>query len=383
MISLLNKYPCPKCGRRAYLLCPYCLIIFRDGRVILNSAAVTYSAAAFIIMLSFIDKMRGNWFGDFTILHHRNFLVPGSRVFIEYPLITWVIIQLCKDTNHTIFVLRNSVIVTICFFLSAYFLHKINGKLSLNGLIYFVVTLSAYKYILYNWDMVAVLFALSSLYFYLKEKFTLGGLFLALGTLTKLYPIFLILPTIYFYRRKIWRVVTPFIFFLLTLTGLYFFAVKDWYLTFLYHWDRGPNIDSIGGVILEAVSLLGGNKGRAWQWLSLMFTAALCLSVPLVIYKYRHASLPLLWSGTLCAVLLTSRIYSPQFNLWVLPLFALMPVNKVAFFLFELSSYTILFDYSTVTQTPSILFTVILARHVALAFITNYQTKETQALGHV
>ena len=360
--------PCPVCGRMGFHFCPRCLVVFHGGRVIVNSLSLAYLAAAIVLLAGFAAKMSSGWFGDFTILYDR-FSSGGKE--IEYPLVTWAIIRLCGDASYMGFVAKNSLVNASCFLLAIYVLHRINGRLNLDTLVYFVATLSVYEYLFYNWDVVAVLFTLLSLFAYMRERFTLGGVFLALGAFTKIYPAFLILPTIYFHRRRFWRVVLPFTASLLALAGLYVFAVQDWYSGFLlFHLNRIPNPDSMGFAILGAVKFLGGDFDAAWRWLSPLLTAALGLSLPLFIHRYRRASLPLLWAATLCAVLLTSKVYSPQYNLWLLPLFALVPVNKAAFYVFEASSFSIMALFSIVWNPDLWLLNVpVVARHLALAFI--------------
>lgn len=183
-----------------------------------------------------------------------------------------------------------------------------------------------------NWDMWAVALLALGMYFFSKERLVMAGILIGLGTATKLYPVLIFGAILLLALRtgKIQAFVVPAsaaaVAWLLVNVP---FAAKDlagWKYFFEFTQDRPAGFSSpwfaynlvaerIGWIILtpEAINTLA-----LYVFLvACVLIAVLALTAP---QRPRLAQLAFL---IVAAFILTNKVYSPQFVIWLIPLLAL------------------------------------------------------------
>lgn len=181
-----------------------------------------------------------------------------------------------------------------------------------------------------NWDLVAVSAAVAALLCWVRGRWLLFGVFLGLGTAAKLYPAFLLGPALLLLLRDRRRREAA------TVTGA---ALVTWLavnlpvaLTYpdgwLVFWRFNDDRPADFGSLWYALQLLGHPVPAVNTVASGAF-AALCAGVAVLVLA-RTDGRPA-WQPTMAqlsflvvaAFLLTNKVYSPQYVLWLLPLYVL------------------------------------------------------------
>ncbi|MHC6222970.1 glycosyltransferase family 87 protein [Arthrobacter sp. MMS24-S77] len=183
-----------------------------------------------------------------------------------------------------------------------------------------------------NWDMWAVAMLAVGMYFFAKERPVLAGVFIGLGTATKLYPV-LILGAVFLLALRSGRFRA---FFATTLSAaLAWLAVNipivavnpaGWRYFFDFTQDRPAGYSSLWfayNLVAERLHLVQLGP-QAINALALnVFLLACVLIAGLVLTAPRRPRLAQLTFLIVAAFILSNKVYSPQFVLWLVPLLAL------------------------------------------------------------
>lgn len=175
----------------------------------------------------------------------------------------------------------------------------------------------------YNWDIIAVCFVLLAFLMAQKERDALAAVFLALGASTKLYPALYLLPLLLRQRSvRRWLSVGG-SFSLAAIAANAPFAIADfdaWAYFYRLSQIRPPNIDSVWGLLqrfLEpSLTVPMINAASAFLFLA---GVAVCL------WALRREHIFLQCFALTLVFLLTNKVASPQYLLWLLPFFVLLP----------------------------------------------------------
>jgi len=229
---------------------------------------------------------------------------------------------------------------------------------------------SLWFFLLYNWDMLAVFCVVASLACAARGRGAAAGACLALGFSAKLYPI-VGLPALLLSRRGPRGWAAPLAGFAAAAAAVNGpFALIDfgaWVYVFRFNGAHLPNPDSIWSLLRVA---LGPGAAGPINALSLAAFAAL---LGFALGRLRRRSFVELSYGATLAFLLAGKMFSPQYALWLLPFFALLPVPRRWFYAFELSNLIVLFLVLRATlyaHDPAYYWPVmafVAARHAALA----------------
>ena len=178
---------------------------------------------------------------------------------------------------------------------------------------------------LVNWDLLAVACTAGALWAWSRGRPVWAGVFVGLGTATKLYPLFLLgafLVVAVRRRRPSWAayaigaaVVTWLVAQLPAwVTG----GFDRWSVFWTFNADRGPDLGSLWLVAQDAGH---GASAPTVNLVSGRVFGACCLAVLVLGLRVRHpprvAQVALLVT---VAFLLVNKVYSPQYVLWLLPL---------------------------------------------------------------
>ena len=185
-----------------------------------------------------------------------------------------------------------------------------------------------------NFDALATAFAGAGLLAWARRRPTAAGVLLGLGTAAKLYPVLLLFPLLVLGLRtgrlrevKRTAVATAVSWLVVNLPVL-LYAPRGWSEFFRLNSRRGDDMDSLYNVVRSLTGWRGfdGDLGM-WQPPTVLnaVVAALfalcCLGIGYIALtaprRPRVAQLAFL---VVAAFLLTSKVWSPQFSLWLVPL---------------------------------------------------------------
>ncbi len=216
-------------------------------------------------------------------------------------------------------------------------------------LAYFLL-LPAPLYFAYNrFDVLPTLIVVLALFMISKEKWEFAGILLGIGTLTKWYPALVVLPVItYMVYRKI-SIIKIGLFLILfgttclvILSPTYFMGgLKAILSPYIFHSNRGFEIASLPTFLEPMIKIIIPFENE-----NSMKTVYVLLQIsvlPLVIFNHIDSFEKLLsWCLLIISFyILFSRIYSPQWLLWIFPFMILLTRDK-----FDIA---ILILYGTIT----------------------------------
>jgi uncharacterized membrane protein len=260
----------------------------------------------------------------------------------EYPvgsmwamrLAAWV-----SGADVAAFFYANVALLTLAAFVTALCLYLMVGARAL----YFALAPSLLVYGYINWDLLAVAFATAATFLYLKRRDIPAGVLLGLGAATKFYPALLLVPFVAgrFRSREpdrgmhlAWAAAGAW-----TVVNLPFAiaAPRGWLEFFRFNSARPVDWNSLWFIACERLS--EGLSSCSNTWLINAVSAVSFVSAVALVWLWKVARDPgfarwTLGFPVLVLFLLSNKVYSPQYGLWLLPWFALALPNVRLFALF-------------------------------------------------
>lgn len=267
----------------------------------------------------------------------------------EYPVLSMYTMRLAASASEPTvrgFFLANVLIPTIAAFGVALGLYLIVGGRAL----YFALapTLLAYAYV--NWDLLAVAFATGATFMYLRRRDAWSGVLLGLGAAAKIYPALLIVPFVAGRLRSrepdraahlAWAAAGTWI-----AVNLPFAlgGTTGWWEFFRFNSARPADWDSLWFIACHRVS---GEIGSCGSTRVINLASALVfVALFALVWRWKATRDPgfARWTLILPMVilfLLSNKVYSPQYGLWLLPLFALALPDLRLFAAFEIADVAV------------------------------------------
>jgi uncharacterized membrane protein len=277
---------------------------------------------------------------------------PSSGQCDEYPPLTMYAMRLAawaSDTNPG-FLWWNVALLAGCALLTAWALHAISGERAL--FLALAPTLLVYAFV--NWDLTPVAFAAGATLAYLRRRDGLSGMLLGLGAAAKLYPALFLIPFAagrlrerHRRARADARAARRGVERLLGGAALAYAAVnlplalaapRAWGTFFRFNASRPVDWDSLWFV---ACTRLQGSESCSWSARPVNIMSALLLvALGGAVWWIKRRRSPDFDRWTLAfpllvVFLLTNKVYSPQYGLWLLPWFALALPSPWLFGAFE------------------------------------------------
>jgi uncharacterized membrane protein len=259
----------------------------------------------------------------------------------------------------------------------------------------FLLLLPASLYFAYNrFDILPSFLVLLSLFFLQRKRDTLTGIVLGIAVLTKWYPV-LLFPIYFLYifqtrHRIAWKMSLAFglTCFLLVLPTFLTAGFPGLIQPYAFHDARGIEFAALPGFVQ---SVLGGWLGIAIR-VPLLTTVFLVLSVlPVLLSVFARIDTMnkvVFWSILIItSFMLFSRIWSPQWMLWLLPLLILTARTPrhihliICYGVLNYLAFPLVYDLAG--QANWLLRVVVLASYLLLAYesaIAYRGTKEPAAL---
>jgi 4-amino-4-deoxy-L-arabinose transferase-like glycosyltransferase len=287
-VGLVQKWPCHSAGW------PY------DRALIFGKAC--YSD----LPVLFAD--RGFDTGTFPYATQRSF---------EYPVMLGYLADVTArvSSSGAAFFLVNLFVLLVCSLVTVWATIRLTGRWQAGLIVGLSPVLMLTGTI--NWDMVPVMFVSLAMLAWARERPALAGLAIGLGAATKLYPALLLFPLLLLtFTSRRWL---P----LLRAVGVaaLSWAVVNLPVMALYpagwavFWRLNAERPADFGSIFYALDLLGRPVPSLNSVAIVLF--GLCLVAIAFVKPRRLEVLTLL---TIAAFLMTNKVYSPQYVLWLLPL---------------------------------------------------------------
>jgi uncharacterized membrane protein len=181
-----------------------------------------------------------------------------------------------------------------------------------------------------NWDLWAIASMMLAIYWFDRKQFTNSALLMGLSISTKFLPIFLLIPIVFIFWRE--NKIKEAIKYVAITFGIWLainlpFAVTTptgWWRFYKLNLDRGPD----WGSFWLALQQLGINLTNL-NYLSILLLLIALTSISILLFEIKYT--PTLASVSffvLASVMLASKVYSPQYVLWLTPLAVIALTNK-------------------------------------------------------
>ncbi len=254
---------------------------------------------------------------------------------VEYPVLTGVVMWatglLIDDPNgYRPYFDLNILLITLLLFASVFILWRLKPEY----VALFPIAPAVFGSLFINWDIYAVLFALLSLYFYKVQKLDLSALFMGVAISTKFYPgvILFGIALIFWNQKEITKLIRY-----LLVTFLAWVVINlpvaltnfdGWWRFFKLNIDR----DSDLGSIWYAAALLKWPQPNVNNVTIILFLIAL-MAIGVFYFAVAQsrsdfANLATVAFLTVAAFVTISKVYSPQYILWLTPLAVLAMTKK-------------------------------------------------------
>lgn len=263
----------------------------------------------------------------------------------EYPVVTMYFIRVAgwiAGQDFARFYAVNALMLTGCAIAIAACLYMLNGARAL----YFALAPTLLLYGSLNWDLLAVAFATFAMLLFFRRRDMGAGAALGLGAAAKFYPGLLAVPLVAQRLRE--RTPDRAIGIAWSTLAAWFvvnvpFAIAApgaWFTFFRFNAERVPDFDSLWYLACRHLGTCLTTKTVNVSSF-LMFAG---LFVALWAIKARREPTFARWTlgfPLVVTFLLTSKVYSPQYGLWLLPWFALALPRLRPFVAFEVADVAV------------------------------------------
>jgi hypothetical protein len=278
-------------------------------------------------------------------------------------------------SSYERYMLVISVFLAIFAILTTYFLYLLitrTHRKTKRMIIFWLFAPSFLFYGLYNFELLTVFTIILAYFLFKEEEYYLAAGVLALGTSLKVFPIFLT-PLFFFQSPRQYRIGSVLSFIITWLAFNLPFMLNDWNAwVFPYQWQIEHNISTSPAdgtywwIIYKLVNPIGLTPyiGK----ISLLLFGGLYYYF---IKKYWHLPLARKCAIVIFLFLLTDRIFSPQYILYLLPFLVLVDydLDMKYFYLAEIPSVLHVFLMFFHRENPAYLQVQIFIKYFALIML--------------
>jgi len=314
---------------------------FRLIEVIAAMSAVYLFSAVYHFPESVVTPSH---YSDINYIWFRESLGVGPHKFpyldynLEYPPIIGLVIWVASFFRSQVYYHYVTAVLQYPFALmtviSLYLTCRVKEIDISRIFVWCILTLSMIWFVYYSWDIIAIGFMAASIYFRAVNRTKTSSLFLGLGAAAKIMPIFL-LP-VFMQEEKKWT--ERFLVAGIALGGILAFNLpfmvcnfSSWLWTYT-HTARWVNEDSFWLYVF----------GPYETYLSRVGSALLFYFFIIVVLTSKGSFFHKCWA-MMASFLSSTYMFPPQFCLFLLPLFTLVPaVSLPLFYIFDLANVSII-----------------------------------------
>ena len=247
---------------------------------------------------------------------------------VEYPVLTGLVMYLTSFVANTpaSYFNINILFLVLLFIATVIVVRKIRPEFA-----YLVPVAPAMIASLFiNWDLWAIATMMVAIYWFDRKQYLGSALLLGVSISTKFLPIFLLIPILFILWREgkvkeaIKYTAITFGTWLLINAPFAITTPEGWWRFYKLNLERGPHWRSIW----LALQQLGLNLTNL-NWLSILLLLIALTTIAILLFELQYT--PTLASVSffvLASVMLASKVYSPQYVLWLTPLAAIALTNK-------------------------------------------------------
>jgi hypothetical protein len=247
---------------------------------------------------------------------------------VEYPVITAMVMYVTSfAANSPVSYFNVNIFFLILLFIATVLIvRKIRPEFA-----YLVPVAPAMIASLFiNWDLWAIATMMLAIYWFDRKKFTYSALLMGLSISTKFLPVFLLIPIVFIFWRE--NKIKEAIKYIAIAFGTWLainlpFAVTTptgWWRFYKLNLERGPD----WGSFWLALQQLGINLTNL-NYLSVLLLLIALTTIAILLFELKYTpSLASVAFFVLASVMLASKVYSPQYVLWLTPLAVIALTNK-------------------------------------------------------
>lgn len=264
----------------------------------------------------------------------------------EYPVITMYVMRAAAwlgGENHVGFFFTNAILLTAAAAATAVSIWLLADRRAL----WFALSPTLLLYGVMNWDLIAVAFATMALVAFANRRDGWAGTLLGLGAASKFYPLFLLVPLfaqaiqdrepdravkLLWWSAGTWLALNvPFI----------IWGADGWIEFFDFSTTRAIDFDSIWSITCLDADNVCFEVTQVNLASAILFVSGVALVWFLKRRLHPDFSRWTLGLPIVAIFLLTSKVYSPQFSLWLLPWFALVLPEFRHFLAFQITEVAV------------------------------------------
>ena len=247
---------------------------------------------------------------------------------VEYPVLTGVVMYLTSFAakSPASYFNINIFFLILLFLATVVMVRKIQPEFAY--LIPVAPAMIASLFI--NWDLWAIAAMMLAIYWFDRKQYLYSALILGVSISTKFLPVFLLIPILFIFWREgkikeaIKYIAISFATWLAINLPFAITTPEGWWRFFKLNLERGPD----WGSIWLALQQLGINMTNL-NWLSILLLLIALTTIAVLLFELHYT--PTLASVSffvLASVMLASKVYSPQYVLWLTPLAAIALTHK-------------------------------------------------------
>ncbi|MFF3642949.1 glycosyltransferase family 87 protein [Streptomyces sp. NPDC002564] len=262
--------------------------------------------------------------------------LPGDMEYLEYPVLTGVFMEMASwvtpgsgsiQHQEKIYWMVNAGILMVCAAVVAVCVARTHRRRPWDALLVALAPAFALTATI-NWDLLAVALTAAAMMMWARARVVAFGVLLGLATAAKLYPVLLLGPLLILcWRAGRWRefrsaLIGTVATWLVVNLPVMLLAGDGWSKFYTFSQERGVDFGSFWLILSQRMdSPLSTDTvntlATALMLLACLGVGALGLTAP---RRPRFAQLAFL---VVAAFVLTNKVYSPQYVLWLIPLAAL------------------------------------------------------------
>jgi len=317
--------------------------LFKSSRVLIALAIL----ASLLSFAKFSHCQDNGWaspdnyihacYTDIAPLYTERYLVRAIWPFasgdnsVEYPALMGVAMYLTALPVNGVhgYYFFNIFLLSLLFIASVYLLQRINPY----GF-YYALAPAVIGSLFINWDLWAIPTMLLAIYWFDRKKYDYSAIALGVSVATKFFPVLLLIPILVIFLRSGVRPFRYLTFFAATWAAINLpIAITTptgWWHFYKFNLERGPDWGSIWNI----GQIFGWTTGPT-NYISLLGTLAILAWVCVYLFGLRETpTLAEVSFIVFTAALILSKVYSPQYVLWLTALAVIAIKTKETLIMF-------------------------------------------------